>query len=109
MKKICLCLALFLFLLAALGTVKAMAEPEDAQKEPAEITVSEKPDLCPVCGNSTVVPIMYGLPLFTEELNQAVAEGKLVLGGCVISDHDPQWKCTSCGALFFINNLPPES
>lgn len=41
---------------------------------------------------------MYGEPI--EELGRAEARGELVLGGCVISDNDPEWACLACGARF---------
>ena len=101
MKKISFCAAIFLLLFAACGAAKIMAERMDGEREPVRFTVFGKPDKCPACGNSTVASIMYGLPVFTDELKRAVAEGKIVLGGCVISGRDPRWKCTSCGALFY--------
>jgi hypothetical protein len=42
-----------------------------------------------------VVPIMYGLP--GPEMTDASIKGEIVLGGCVISGHDPIWLCRECG------------
>jgi len=41
---------------------------------------------------------VYGLP--SVELEQAVREGRVVLGGCIITGNDPQEKCIYCGAKF---------
>ncbi len=54
-----------------------------------------RPKVCPGCRSIKVVPILYGLP--TPDAGQQAEEGKLVLGGCVVSRHDPEWACTDCG------------
>jgi hypothetical protein len=50
-----------------------------------------KPPRCPQC-NAPGKPIMYGYPL--EEAIRQAERGEIVLGGCVITDHDPQWQCS---------------
>lgn len=82
------------------------ASRAETRREPVRMELSEAPRSCPVCGKTTIAPIMYGLPDFNEELEHDVREGKIVLGGCVVSDHDPQWMCTSCGALFYQKSPP---
>lgn len=39
-------------------------------------------ETCPYCKSDKVAQILYGTPAFSEELRQALAEGKIVLGGC---------------------------
>ncbi len=46
---------------------------------------------CPVCG-SLGVRIAYGMP--GPDLVDAGEEGRLVLGGCVVTGFDPEWACT---------------
>ena len=46
------------------------------------------------CGKTTVVKILYGMP--TEESLQLAEEGKLVIGGCCITEKNPDWACTNC-------------
>jgi ribosomal protein L37AE/L43A len=58
---------------------------------------SRKPAKCPKCGSKRVARIQYGLPAFTEELERQLAEGKVVLGGCCMTDDDPAWQCADCG------------
>jgi rubredoxin len=56
-----------------------------------------KPRRCPACRSSKIATIQYGLPAISEKLFQDVAEGKLILGGCVIHDGLPDWRCSECG------------
>lgn len=52
---------------------------------------------CHKCGSEQVARILYGLPVFNEELEQQIAERKLVLGGCCLSGSDPRYHCFGCG------------
>lgn len=52
---------------------------------------------CPSCGaSSRVAEILYGLPAFDEELNRNLQAGRIVLGGCGVSDNMPRWRCGKC-------------
>jgi len=51
---------------------------------------TRKPRRCPACGSKRIASIMYGYPLFSEELEQKLEAGKITLGGCCISDDDPK-------------------
>ena len=46
---------------------------------------------CPICG-SPGVRIAYGMP--GPDMIDAAEEGRLVLGGCVVTGFDPEWACT---------------
>ena len=48
---------------------------------------------CPKCCHNAI-PIMYGYP--SPEMFEAAEAGKIALGGCVIGDNDPDWKCAEC-------------
>jgi len=51
--------------------------------------------ICPKCKSGRAVPIVYGYasaPMF-----EAQKQGKIVLGGCVISGDDPHWQCPGRG------------
>jgi len=54
-----------------------------------------KPMECPACGSNKIAVIFYGMPAFSE-VEKDIEEGKIVLGGCCISDDDPTWKCIAC-------------
>lgn len=58
--------------------------------------MSKIPKQCPKCGAKSIAEILYGLPDFDEELNSDLKEGRLVLGGCIVSDDAPQWHCNEC-------------
>ncbi|MBX6749281.1 MAG: hypothetical protein IRY85_06335 [Micromonosporaceae bacterium] len=45
---------------------------------------------CPTCGQPGI-PIAYGLP--SEQMWEAEAAGKIVLGGCEVWDGMPDWRC----------------
>ncbi len=47
------------------------------------------------CGKS-MVPVVYGMP--GPDLFEASERGDVVLGGCVVSDDIPAFRCRSCGA-----------
>jgi len=50
---------------------------------------------CPKCGSKKdVIPINYGLPM--PELMKKAERGEIRLGGCVVSENDPQWYCKKC-------------
>ena len=59
--------------------------------------VFRKPRKCPHCGGK-VVPIIYGEP--RNEVFEKADRGEVVLGGCGITAHMPQWQCTGCGHQF---------
>ena len=47
---------------------------------------------CPTCDSETGLrEILYGLPA------EPVDESKYVIGGCLVSGHDPIWVCVDCG------------
>lgn len=56
-----------------------------------------KPIRCPKCNSRPVARIVYGLPYFSENETNEVDAGKIVLGGCIITDDDPAWQCVACG------------
>jgi hypothetical protein len=40
------------------------------------------------------VPIIYGLP--TRAAEALAARGEVALGGCVVRDGAPRWRCRTC-------------
>lgn len=46
------------------------------------------------------MPILHGLPSF--EAFEAADRGEVVLGGCLVTDDDPEFACTGfdCGLRF---------
>ncbi len=48
--------------------------------------------ICPRCG-SAAVPIAYGLP--APSMFEAASAGEIQLGGCTVTDDDPDLACTN--------------
>jgi len=60
-----------------------------------------KPHKCPECSSTRIADILYGLPAWSQELDEDLKSGKLVLGGCCITEDDPKWQCADCHTSFF--------
>jgi primosomal protein N' len=58
--------------------------------------MSSKPHKCPNCGSERVASILYGLPMYTEELEKRLEAEEVIRGGCDITDDDPLWHCVEC-------------
>jgi 5-methylcytosine-specific restriction enzyme A len=53
-------------------------------------------EICRNCGESRVVPIVYGEP--GPEMIRQAEKRQLVLGGSVMTEDSPRWTCRACGA-----------
>ena len=53
--------------------------------------------VCPQCKCRNIAQIIYGMPAFSEELEHDLDSGKIVLGGCLVSEGDAEWRCADCG------------
>lgn len=51
---------------------------------------------CPKCGGKSIAKYLYGLPHFNDKLEKELELGKIVLGGCMVTDFDPKYKCNDC-------------
>lgn len=58
------------------------------------IKVPRKPIKCHKCGKTTVVKILYGMP--SPESWELYENGKLIIGGCCITQDSPEWACINC-------------
>jgi DNA-directed RNA polymerase subunit RPC12/RpoP len=65
--------------------------PEDSEK-----CTMEKIK-CEYCGSERCAKILYGRIKETEQLRDDLAAGKVVLGGCMVDDWMPEWRCLNCG------------
>lgn len=52
---------------------------------------------CPFCNSKNVAKIIYGMPAFSKKLEKELASGKVILGGCIVSDKAPLFHCNDCG------------
>lgn len=47
---------------------------------------------CPICGvKKNVLPILYGLP--SEKMFKQAEAGRILLGGCIVYDNQPEYYC----------------
>ena len=57
--------------------------------------------ICPNCNSPSLAKIFYGMPNSDDEFNKDIEENKIVLGGSIISDNDPDYKCLVCEAFIY--------
>jgi hypothetical protein len=62
--------------------------------------VLRQPETCIHCGSTRIAEILYGLPAFSDELQERLNQGSVVLGGCMVSEDNPKWACADCGARY---------
>lgn len=62
-------------------------------------TKHQKPK-CPYCGSEDIAEYIWGEPLLDENLFKALDNKEVILGGCCISDNDPQYHCNKCDKDF---------
>jgi len=63
-----------------------------------ELGVENKKFKCPACHTKEGVGIVYGYP--SEAALKAWQNKEIELGGCIINDDDPKFKCLKCGHLW---------
>ncbi len=51
---------------------------------------------CPECKSTHIAFVMMGMPLYDDELERKLKEGKIILGGCTVSGGDPNSVCNDC-------------
>ena len=51
---------------------------------------------CPKCSGEFIAKIFWGYPGNLEAMQEQLEKKEIVLGGCVVTDHDPKWMCNSC-------------
>ncbi len=68
-----------------------------------KVRVSRKPKACPVCGSDRIATYLLGMPDFSnKKLQKEIDEGKIIIGGCCITEDDPKYHCFECDTdLYF--------
>ncbi len=90
----------------------ALVEKRQKRKGPSPRSIDKslpkapKGLTCPACGSKDKAVILYGLPPLSEELEKAIAQGQVTLGGCLIYDGAPQWVCNACDNKFGELRIP---
>ena len=54
--------------------------------------------ICPSCGSSNSIPIVYGKP--SSEAMKKAEKGEIVLGGCIVRPDRNKYRCKDCGRDF---------
>ena len=64
------------------------------------LTLFDNPEdiACPSCTATNPLEILYGLP--SHEMQRAESEGAIALGGDIIGDDSPAYRCRDCGHEF---------
>ena len=57
------------------------------------------PKNCSNCNSSKISEIIYGYVLIDDKLQHELDSGKIVLGGCLTSEDQPNWQCNECGIM----------
>lgn len=52
--------------------------------------------ICPKCNKTWIAEIIWGYPEQTTVVEEELERKDIVLGGCLITDHDPKWECNDC-------------
>jgi len=51
---------------------------------------------CPKCGKSWIAEILWGYPADMQSMKEALERKEIVLGGCLVTNHDPKYECNDC-------------
>jgi len=72
------------------------------KSEETDLHLPEKPEghSCPSCGSNDIGLILYGFPSMTKQLEKALKNKEVTLGGCLVYDEAPQWVCNACSHKF---------
>lgn len=63
-----------------------------------------KPKRCPFCGSKNLAKILYGLPVESSKLDRQIARGKIILGGCNLTENSPLWTCNKCNENIYLSH-----
>jgi len=62
---------------------------------------ARKPKKCPACGSARIATILWGMRIPSEREFEAIAAGLAVVGGCIVTDDDPNWSCSDCRVAIY--------
>lgn len=51
---------------------------------------------CHICQSTNCAKILWGLPADMKEIEVELERKEIVLGGCIVTNHDPKWECNEC-------------
>lgn len=86
----------------ALDCAKDSATKEILKKAMTVKRAKKQKPICPYCGSEHIGEYLYGLPIISASLEKKVNEGKIILGGCIITEDSPKYWCYDCEKDFGI-------
>jgi len=51
---------------------------------------------CPNCNKESIAEILWGYVGDMRAIEEELEKKEIVLGGCIVTDHDPKWECNDC-------------
>ena len=51
---------------------------------------------CPNCQSTNHAEILWGLPADMRAIKEELDKKEIVLGWCLVTEHDPKWECNEC-------------
>lgn len=66
-----------------------------------------KPKKCPACSSHRIAEILYGMPEFSAKLEKDLNACRIILGGCCVTNDDPEWQCADCQMVIYKKSLAP--
>ena len=85
-----------------MARLKPRGDPARPGFEPGDqVTASRKPRRCRACGSRTIASILFGMPAPSADLQRDLDAGVVVLGGCMVTEDDPAWRCAACGVPIY--------
>ena len=52
--------------------------------------------ICPKCESDNIAIYQYGMPVMDPDMERDLDKGKVVLGGCCVTDDYPDRHCNDC-------------
>lgn len=82
------------------------AQQQDRSSKPRQL-LSGTLDRCPACRKLEGVPIVYGFP--DEAAFEAADREEIVLGGCLVTGHEPNRFCKKCSHKWTVDGSQSET
>ena len=52
--------------------------------------------ICPKCKSKNIARYQYGMPVMDPDMERNLDKGKIVRGGCCVTENDPDRNCNNC-------------
>jgi len=51
---------------------------------------------CPNCNKKSIAEILWRYIVDMRAIEEELEKKEIILGGCIVTDHDPKWECNDC-------------